>query len=380
MQVTGVLKRPLRPKNVVPFNNGLLCIKSGKLDKATPTHSMDWVLPHGYDEAAECNNIKAWLFETVNEDRDTFNLLRAWIAALIRGIGLHKMLILIGPGGTGKSTFERLIVATIGESNTAASTLSNLENNRFEMAKHYGKSLCLINEAGNYHGELNQLKAMTGRDPLSLERKHQQQSGSFKYGGLVLLATNDDISASDSGLERRRATIRFAKRVSAKQRKDWLDSGGEESVLHSEIPGLIRWALDLPVDEIHKSFEHLPEQVIEENMLGMRAGSSVADWAFSECYFDPKVENQMGKFKRGEESSEHLYPAYRIWCEQNGRHYLAGNQFKKELFEIALKLDYELVVCFQICLQCLRRIRKRRHPKALKALSTTKSLQNMRND
>ena len=343
MQLTGVLKRPPKPKNVVPFKNGLLDISTGELKPATPERSTDWILPHDYDETAECANIKSWLLNAVDKDQDTFNLLRAWLAALVRGLPLQCILMLIGRGGSGKGVFQRLAVETIGEANTATSTLSNLENNRFETAKHHGKSLALINEAGRFGGQLNMLKAMTGRDHIPLEIKHQQQNGSFVYGGLFLLATNDDIASSDSGIERRRVAVRFSKIVSMDERRDWQKRGGEESILHTEIPGLIRWLLQMPVHDIHQAFEKLPERVVEENLLGMRAGSSVADWMITECFLDPEVENQMGQFKAGEESSDYLYPAYRIWCEQNGRRHVASNRFKSELFEVALKLDHQLI-------------------------------------
>ena len=78
-------------------------------------------------------------------------------------------------------------------------------------------------------------------------------------------------------------------------------------------------------------------------MLGMRAGSSVADWALDECFFDPEVNNRMGQYEHGTGNSEHLYPAYRQWCEDTGRHKPVGsNIFKKRLFEVGTRLDYEL--------------------------------------
>ena len=343
MRLTGVLQREPSPATVVPFSNGLLNIESGELSQATPNYSTDWVLPHAYDEKAECDNIKAWLFDAVTKDKETFNLLRAWIAALVRGIPLQKILMLIGRGGSGKGVFQRLVIETIGEANSATSTLTSLEGNRFETAKHFGKSLCLINEAGRFGGQLSMLKAMSGGDYLPLERKHQQQSGSFKYKGLILLATNDDIASSDSGIERRRVAVRFSKHVTKEERREWQDRGGEEALLHAEIPGLIRWALQLPVREIHDAFENLPKRIVEENLLGMRSGSSVADWLISDCFLDPEVHNQMGLHEAGATKSDHLYPAYRIWCEQSGRKPLASNRFKSELFEVALTLDHQLV-------------------------------------
>jgi len=121
IQITGVLERPARPKSVIPFTNGLLCISTGVLKPATPDSATDWVLPHAYNELTDCKNIKTWLLDTVDGDSETFNLLRAWLAALIRGLPLQYILMLIGPGGTGKGVFQRLAVAIIGDDNTATS-------------------------------------------------------------------------------------------------------------------------------------------------------------------------------------------------------------------------------------------------------------------
>ncbi|MCK7579072.1 MAG: DUF5906 domain-containing protein [Chromatiales bacterium] len=86
--------------------------------------------------------------------------------------------------------------ALIGISNTAISTLQNLETNRFETAKLHGKRLCMINESGRHGGELNMLKAITGGDHIPIERKNVQQTGSFVFEGLVLMATNEPMVSS----------------------------------------------------------------------------------------------------------------------------------------------------------------------------------------
>lgn len=338
------LQRPELATGVVPFENGLLEIESGTLRPAIPESATDFILPHKFDVKAVCPTIKHWLLESVEGDEGTVEVLRAFLSALIRGMPLQKFLLLIGPGGTSKGTFQRLMVALAGELNTETSTLANLENNRFEPAKHYGKRLCLINEAGKFGGQLNMLKAMTGGDHLPMERKNQQQYGTFKYDGLVLMATNDEISSSDSGLERRRITIRFNRVVTTERQEEWRKKGGETSVLHKEIPGLILWLLELSEADIHDRLHQLPERIKAANVLGMRAGSSVADWVHEECDFEPGSESEIGLYKPDDHMTHNkLYPAYRIWCEATGRkHPLAQNKFKANLIEVAATLGHEL--------------------------------------
>ncbi len=321
---------------VVPFQNGLLDVSTGELKPAAPDCATDYVLPHSYDPLAQCETIKSWLTMCVDDDGDTVQVLRAWCAALVRGIPVQKILILRGLGGTGKGTFQRLVVALVGAANTATSKISDLENNRFELAKHFDKRLCLINEAGKYAGELNMLKSMTGGDWLPLERKNQQQTGGFQYRGAVLISTNDDILASDSGTERRKITARFDKRPSAQELQRWNDAGGEESVLHREIPGFIRWLLELSEAEIQQLLETLSPRIIADNRLSMRSGNSVADWMIEHCMCDPLAATQIGRWKPGDhEASLQLYPNYREWCEETGRKPAANNTFANKVIEVA---------------------------------------------
>lgn len=342
LTIANILPMPELVSNVVPFKNGLLDIESGKLKEAEPNYATDYVLPHDYDSEAECPTIEAWLKESVDNDEDTVDLLLAWLSALVRGLFRQHFLILIGPGGTSKGTFQRLGVALVGEYNTEVSTLKNLEGNRFELAKHQGKRLCLINEAGKFGAHLANLKAMTGDDPLPLERKNKQQQGTFRYTGQVWLATNDEISSSDSGLERRRITVRFDRRVSAEKKQKWHRLGGEEAILHSEIPGLTRLLIEkFPPSAIDAALANLPDRVTEANVLGMCAGSSVAEWLLCSCEFDENAKTQIGQ--QGQNAKTLLYPSYRAWCEGNGRnHPVASNNFKSELFEVAENLGHDL--------------------------------------
>ncbi|WP_200346324.1 phage/plasmid primase, P4 family [Halochromatium glycolicum] len=328
VQRLDLLARPARPEGVVPFRNGLLDLATGELYAPTPSHALDWCLPHDYDPKATCPSIHAWLLRATDHDGETVELLRAWLAALVRGIPLQKFLVLIGRGGTGKGTFQRLAAALVGDANVAISTLRDLEGNRFETAKLYGKRLCMINEAGRHGGALNMLKSMTGGDALPLERKHQQQTGTFVFDGLTLLATNEDVQSTDatSGLERRRVTVRFPTTATEAERADWQARGGEAGVLHAEIPGLINWLLQLDERAIRQRFEQLPESVRKENLLGMAAGNPVADWLINCTVADPDAYLQIGSLGQDEQgrptfkhAHDWAYPNYRAYCIETGR-------------------------------------------------------------
>lgn len=72
------------------------------------------------------------------------------------------------------------------------------------------------------------LKAMTGQDPLRLERKNQQQEGSFIYEGQTLMMSNERLATTDytNGIERRRMTVELTKRITKEEWAKWSRRGG----------------------------------------------------------------------------------------------------------------------------------------------------------
>ncbi len=350
----AMLPRPPRPQGVVPFRNGLLDVATGTLTPAAPDYALDFVMPYDYDPRATCPTIRRWLLNTVDGDQETVELLRAWLAALLRGIPLQRFLLVIGRGGTGKGTFQRLVEAVIGASNVAVSSLRDLEENKFETAKLLGKQLCMINEAGRHGGALNMLKAITGGDSVPIEKKHVQQSGSFVFSGLVLMASNEDLQSSDStsGLERRRVMIRFNRTASKEERADWERQGGEQAVLHTEIPGLVSWCLELSDDEIRRRFEELPQRIQSDNLLGLAAGNSVADWLLAETEFDPEATAQIGVKKERKDAGVTtfdnadiwLYPSYLRYCLQTGRaRPVSIRKFKDTVVDMSEHLGHTVI-------------------------------------
>lgn len=355
VQWRGLLEPPPHVAGAVPFRNGLLDLTTRELRAATPSYATDWCLPHDYAPEADCPTTKAWLLRSVSGDTETVELLRAWLAALVRGLSIQKFLLLLGRGGSGKGTFQRLATALVGDRNVAVSTLRDLEENRFETAKLYGKRLCSINEAGRHGGKLDMLKAVTGGDHLPLERKHVQQTGTFVFDGLVLLASNEPIQSTDttSGLERRRITVRFPHSATPAEKADWIARGGEAAVLHSEIPGLVNWLLELSETEIRARFENPPARVAADNLLGMAAGNSVADWMVERTTPDPDAWAQVGVRKERrdpsngavyyEHSSEWLYPSYLTWCLEHGRnHPVSIRKFGDTLADMAEHLGHPI--------------------------------------
>lgn len=338
---------PAAPPMAIPFRNGLLDPATRQLAPISPTTAGTWCLPYDFDPGADCPRVRAWLLRTVDGDADTVELLRAWLAALLTGrADLQKFLHLPGPGGSGKGTFMRLCAALVGQQNMTSTDLRTLEQNRFESATIYGKRLVLITDSDKYGGSINVLKALTGQDPIRLERKHVQQSGTFTFEGLVMLASNEPLATTDlsSGFERRRITVEFKRVATEAEKQEWRDQGGEEAVLHREMAGVVNWALGLTREDVSRIIAHPPKRTQAANLEALIAGNSVADWLVNRCAPDPEAWTQVGvktEFRNSdgsihyEHEEDWLYPSYLAWVRGAGRVPVSLTRFRHAVEDTA---------------------------------------------
>lgn len=342
---SGNLALGPRPGGLIPFTNGLLDMKTKVLVPTTPENAQTWCLPFEYVPGAQCPVFINWLRNAVDGDEGTVRLLRAFFNALLTGRpDLQRFIHFTGPASTGKSTVGRLAGAIMGADNCTTTSLKQLETNRFETANIFGKRLVTLEEVDKYGGSVNVLKAMTGQDPLRLERKNVQQSGSFIFQGQVIMASNERFATSDytSGIERRRVTIEFNRRISPAERVEWERRGGEEVILHPEIPGIILWALELTRDQVSAAFQTMPDRVRKANIDAALFNNPLADWMLESCL--PGGRCQVGDGREvmsmtGERvyigADEQLYANYLLWCRRSGREQVSLQRFTRVLEDAA---------------------------------------------
>ena len=342
---SGNLALGPRPGGLIPFANGLLDMKTKILVPTKPENAQTWCLPFDYIPGAQCPVFINWLRTAVDGDEGTVKLLQAFFNAMLTGRpDLQRFMHFIGAGGTGKSTLGRLIFAIMGAENCTTTTLKQLETNQFETANIFGKRLVAIEDTDKYGGSVNVLKAMTGQDPLRLERKNVQQSGSFIFQGQVIMMSNERLATADytSGIERRRVTVEFNRRISPVELVAWKRRGGEEAIIHPEIPGIILWALELSRDEVSAAFQTMPDRIRKANIDAALFNNPLADWMLESCL--PGGRCQVGDGREvmsttGERvyigADEQLYANYLLWCRRSGREQVSLQRFSRTLEDAA---------------------------------------------
>ena len=330
----------------LPFDNGVLDLNSRLFRSFQQKDFFTWRLPFAYDSAAQCPNTIAFLKECVGGDEGQVELLRAFLYAVLTGrYEWHRLLELIGTGGTGKGTFINLAIAMVGENNAHITELKRLEKSRFETSKLYDKRLCVITDAESFSGDVSMLKAMTGGDRIPYEEKNKPIGQHFHFKGLVIIAANEDVKSRDytGGLSRRRLVVPFNNFVPPENRRDVI------AELTPEIPGLINWVLDIG-EARARALVVRTEELVETLGASKRAAlirtNPIAAWLDENVAYtgNPADRVFVGRKEFGEfdaiiNNRTHLFPNYCQWCEETNNKEMALNRFSENLHDL---LVYQL--------------------------------------
>jgi putative DNA primase/helicase len=117
------------PKELLPFQNGVLEISTGKLLPHSPDYRLTWQLPRNHDPSAtDWSGIDAFLDHLSGGNEAVKDILLCYCNAVLKGRSdAHKFLHLIGLGGAGKGTYARLLTDVIGVDNVCSSTLEDFK-------------------------------------------------------------------------------------------------------------------------------------------------------------------------------------------------------------------------------------------------------------
>ncbi len=227
---------------IVNLKNGLLDMRTQKFLPHTPDFISFGQLPVEYRPDARCPAVLKFLAEVVDEG--DIPLLQEWIGYhLWRGYPVHKVMLLIGSGGNGKSTFLSLLGAFVGSMNITPVSIQQLNEDRFAVAELYGK---LANISADLpQGRLKAtgiFKMASGGDEIPAQRKNGQpfkfvNYAKISYSANVVPATPDSTTA----FWRRFVIVNFPHQfIGANEEKGLID----KLTTAEELSGLLNWALE----------------------------------------------------------------------------------------------------------------------------------------
>lgn len=197
-----------RSTRLLHVENGILDLEERELRPFSSEHPARWKLPIAWQDCPSYPRRFVDFLRTLFPRPADRDLALTVMAMALLGNPFQKVVFLVGPGGSGKSTFVKLMEELVGPE---AATQLNLPHadERFQPAEWEGKLLLHQEEADSEMLRKNArvLKALSGGDRIAAERKYRQERTRFTPRALPVLSSNEDLrlplDGDESAWERR---------------------------------------------------------------------------------------------------------------------------------------------------------------------------------
>lgn len=222
---------------------------------------------------------------------------------------------IVGPGGTGKSTFASMISLLVGQSSVKTIEAKDLETpeRRVDILN---AALLYLPDMGTYQGEGSGLKKITGGDPVSCRRLYGP-SFSAHIRAIILAVNNSPMRFTDHGgaISRRRVLL-FLGQVVPKDKRD----PSFISKLRKEIPAIIQYLTSWTqeVGGVNAVRKILTDATYGEDAKDIMTESDPMTGFAKDLHYAQDAKCKVGGFPSSKyPSSPHIYlfHAYLKYCE-----------------------------------------------------------------
>lgn len=157
---------------LLPLKNGLLDLKTYELKDFDPNKVFFSKIPLNYNPEAKCVKIIEHLKNSLKNEDDVNLFQEALGNCLLKKYTFQKSVMLVGSGRNGKGITLEILKRFLGDGNTSAITLEQIENDIYALSELHGKF-------ANIGGDLNStslkktgtFKSASGGDLLNAPRK-----------------------------------------------------------------------------------------------------------------------------------------------------------------------------------------------------------------
>jgi P4 family phage/plasmid primase-like protien len=300
------------PDRVV-CRNGTLHIPTRTLREHRPEDYCTAGLAFDYDPQAEA---PYWEYFLESAAAGTADFLQEFAGYALTSDTRHELAVwLVGPAGSGKSTFLEGLQVLLGERATLLG-LAEVERSRFALGDLRGKTLALASEQpAGYMQAVHLLNAIISGEKIHIERKFQDPV-EFNPVLKVIWAMNELPRVPDaaSGLFRRVKVVRFPALATERRDPDLKELIGMEG------SGILNWALaGLERLRARGRFEP-PEGVTCATAEFVEKNDLAGLFVHEACQVGAERKVRAGL----------LYQAYKDWCARNGHRPLSSTSLAQE--------------------------------------------------
>ncbi|MBD5521222.1 MAG: hypothetical protein HDR03_08395 [Lachnospiraceae bacterium] len=306
------------PAHWICFENGMYDCKEKRLLPHSPKYKAINQIPHEYkpDAVHEGKKTEEFLNFICPEPDSREMLLQFSGYAHTKDVGQQKFLVLLGEGGSGKSTFIRLMESSVGSRNLSNISLTDLQQ-RFASFGLMGKVLnsCADLEISALE-DTAIIKKVLGEDTLRAEQKGHDAI-SFKNYAKLIFSTNElpVVKAEKTNGFYRRLLVLPMNRVPEKKNPNLLNE------LLQEIDYFV-WLSVQALERMYEKEIIVTSAESEKAVAQLRMDSdTVQAFLVEECVLDDG-----SRIERTD-----LYRRYEKYCEDTDRQSLTKNNFYKSL-------------------------------------------------
>lgn len=226
--------------HVIPVENGMLDLRTLRLDPFSPQRPVRSKLPIRWDEhAAPPTQFLGYVESMFRAEEDRRFLIDSLAMAFL-GNPFQRIVVILGPGGAGKTTLVKLLISLIGIGDTAQFNPAKAHR-PFEPVSWIGKKLLYVTEAkeNSLLGCSQQLKEISGQDTITAEFKSSNMWISFTPRSLLMVTGNPDlrlrIEQDRDAWERRLILLRVVKPQNLAPIPDF-----DQHLIRTEGPGILK--------------------------------------------------------------------------------------------------------------------------------------------
>lgn len=254
------------------IGNQLYNAKTGVFEALTPDITVTRKIKTDYNPKAKEPTINswkptAWLLELFDGDKELYDLAIQIIKASITGQSLQKIFWLFGEGGTGKGTFQQLLINLVGMENVASLKITGLTKSQFSTSILLGKSLVIGDDVQKdaIIKDTSDMFSLATGDIMTIEDKGKRPY-SIRLNMTVVQSSNGlpRMNGDKSAIDRRFRILPFTNIFKSKPNKVIKD----DYINRKEVLSyLVRLAIETPTADINpqKSIEILEEHHKEMN-------------------------------------------------------------------------------------------------------------------
>lgn len=244
---TAFLPKPERQglETVINLKNGSFVIKpdSRFLKPFDKNDFLTYQLAFEFEPKAKCPQFDAYLDKCL-PDKELQYILAEFIGSVFiknRTHKLEKVLILKGTGANGKSLFQEIIIALLGQENVSSYSLKSLTNE----TGYYRANIAdkLLNYCSEITADMNEglFKQLASGEPIEARLPYKDPIIITDYAKLMFNANEfPDIKEKSDAVFRRMLIVPFEVTIPEAER----DTSLASKIIMNELPGILNWVFD----------------------------------------------------------------------------------------------------------------------------------------